>query len=97
MKIRGMSKDQTIFDKLLQGELSLLHEIQGSKFDLQLHNSNWTNHFSICVTSTQIFLPSSYTRLPYKQPLSQCFSSSVITALVTDNTVIKEPLTLLYI
>lgn len=39
MKFSRVSKDQTIFEKLLQGEFSLLQEIQGSKFDLQLHNS----------------------------------------------------------
>jgi len=56
MEFSGVPKDQTIFDKFLQGELSLLQEIQGSKFDLQLHNSYWSNHFSILVTSIQTFL-----------------------------------------
>jgi hypothetical protein len=56
MKFSSVSKDQTIFDKLLQGEFSLLQEIQGSKFDLQLHSSYWTNHISIPVTSIQTFL-----------------------------------------
>ena len=39
MKISGVSKDQTIYDKLFQGEFSLLQETQGSKLDLQIHNS----------------------------------------------------------
>jgi hypothetical protein len=56
MRLSGVSKDQKIFDKLLQGEFSLLQEIQGSKFDLQLHNSYSTNQFSMPVTSIQTFL-----------------------------------------
>jgi hypothetical protein len=56
MKLSGVSKDQTIFDKLLQGEISLMREVQGSKLDSQLHNSYWPNHFSTPVTSIQPFL-----------------------------------------
>jgi hypothetical protein len=75
MKFSGVSKEQTILDKLLQGEFSLLQEIQGSKFDVQLHNSYWTNHFSTPVTSTQTSLL--YTLYYYTNSLSVNVSAVV--------------------
>jgi hypothetical protein len=75
VKFSGVSKDQTVFDKLLQVEFSLLQEIQGSNFDLQHHNSYWTNHFSIPVTSIQMFLL--YTLYYYTNSLSVNVSAVV--------------------
>jgi len=54
---------------------------------------NFTNHtdqplLHTCNKHTDF--PSLYHIWIYKQPFGQCFSSSVITALATDNTVIKE-------